>query len=156
MCFYGKRTIKAGFRGLLGPISNGSHFPAFPCNRLQSLPGFTPAAARLNAPVSRAELAPAIRVGRMSAFERIADVGQTSRHVRFVPTPDMPCYSITSSARVSSVGGTMMPSAFAVFKLITSSYLVGCSTGRSAGFAPLKILSTKNADRRYRSRRSAP
>jgi hypothetical protein len=57
-------------------------------------------------------------------------------------------YSITSSARVSSVGGTMMPSAFAVFKLMTSSNLVGCSTGRSAGFAPLKILSTKAADRR--------
>jgi hypothetical protein len=52
-------------------------------------------------------------------------------------------YSITSSARVSSVGGTMIPSAFAVFKLITSSNLVGCSTGRSAAFAPLRILSTK-------------
>ena len=57
-------------------------------------------------------------------------------------------HSITSSARASSVGGTEMPSAFAVFKLITSSNLVGCSTGRSAGFAPLKILSTKAADRR--------
>ena len=65
-------------------------------------------------------------------------------------------YSITSSARASKVGGTMMPSAFAVFKLITSSNLVGCSTGRSAGFAPLKILSTKPADRRNRSRKSAP
>ena len=39
-------------------------------------------------------------------------------------------YSITSSARVSSVGGTMMPSAFAVFRLIASSNLIGCSTGR--------------------------
>jgi hypothetical protein len=29
----------------------------------------------------------------------------------------------------------------AVFRLITSSNLVGCSTGRSAGFAPLRILS---------------
>ena len=65
-------------------------------------------------------------------------------------------HSITSSARASSVGGTMMPSAFAVFRLITSSNLVGCSTGRSAGFAPLKILSTKRADRRNRSRRSGP
>ena len=50
----------------------------------------------------------------------------------------------------------MMPSAFAVFRLITSSNLVGCSTGRSAGFAPLKILSTKAADRRNRSRKSIP
>jgi hypothetical protein len=57
-------------------------------------------------------------------------------------------YSITSSARESSVGGTVRRSAFAVFKLITNSNLVGCSTGRSAGFAPLKILSTKTAARR--------
>ena len=35
-------------------------------------------------------------------------------------------YSITSSARASSVGGTSRPSAFAVLRLITSSYLVGC------------------------------
>src|SRR5258708_7810585 len=57
-----------------------------------------------------------------------------------------PLHSITSSARESSVGGPSRPSALAVFKLITSSNLVGCSTGRSAGFAPLKILSTKTAD----------
>jgi hypothetical protein len=40
----------------------------------------------------------------------------------------------------------MMPSAFAVFKLITSSNLVGCSTGRSAGLAPLKKLVDKRVD----------
>ena len=49
-------------------------------------------------------------------------------------------YSITSSARASSVGGTSRPSAFAVLRLITSSNLVGCCTGKSAGFAPLRIL----------------
>jgi hypothetical protein len=31
------------------------------------------------------------------------------------------------------------PSALAVFMLITSSNLVGCSTGRSAGLVPLRI-----------------
>src|SRR3954447_908116 len=41
-------------------------------------------------------------------------------------------YSITSSARASNVGGTMMPSALAVLRLITSLNLVDCSTGRSA------------------------
>ena len=51
-------------------------------------------------------------------------------------------YSITSSARASSVGGTSRPSVLAVLRLITSSNFVGCSTGRSAGFAPLRILST--------------
>ena len=33
----------------------------------------------------------------------------------------------------------MKPSAFAVLRLITSSTLVLCWTGRSAGFAPLRI-----------------
>src|SRR5262245_24804726 len=53
-----------------------------------------------------------------------------------------PFHSITSSARPSNVGGTSRPSALAVFRLITSSYLVGACTGRSAGFSPLKIRST--------------
>src|SRR5262249_45585340 len=48
-------------------------------------------------------------------------------------------HSITSSARASSVGGTVRPSAPAVLRLMTSSILVGCSTGMSAGFAPLRI-----------------
>jgi len=48
-------------------------------------------------------------------------------------------YSITSSVRVTSVGGSVIPSAFAVFKLMTSSNFVGCCTGRSAGFSPLRI-----------------
>jgi hypothetical protein len=33
-------------------------------------------------------------------------------------------------------------------RLIKSSYLVGCSTGRSPGFAPLRILATYLAARR--------
>ena len=37
---------------------------------------------------------------------------------------------------------TASPSGFAVFRLITSSNLVGCSTGRSPGLAPFRILST--------------
>jgi hypothetical protein len=31
------------------------------------------------------------------------------------------------------------PNAVAVLRLMTSSNFVGCSTGRSAGFAPLRI-----------------
>src|SRR5262245_13365874 len=46
-------------------------------------------------------------------------------------------YSITWSALARSVGGTVRPSALAVLRLITNSNLVGCRTGRSAGFAPL-------------------
>jgi hypothetical protein len=50
-------------------------------------------------------------------------------------------YSITSSARVSSVGGIVSPSALAVLRLITISNLAGSWTGRSAGLAPLRMRS---------------
>src|SRR5579864_121323 len=48
-------------------------------------------------------------------------------------------YSITSSARASSVGGTVRPSAFAALRLIVSSNLVGCTTGKFAGRSPFRI-----------------
>src|SRR5262249_8272537 len=59
-----------------------------------------------------------------------------------------PLHSITSSARASSVAGTSRPRAFAVFRLIRSSIMVTRSIGRSAGRAPLRILSTKIGARR--------
>src|SRR5512132_2270708 len=65
-------------------------------------------------------------------------------------------YSITSLALASSVVGTVRPSAFAVLRLITNSYLVGACTGRSAGFSPLRMRSTYPAARRYWSTKSAP
>src|SRR4029077_19712843 len=65
-------------------------------------------------------------------------------------------HSITSSARASRVGGGDRSSALVVFRLMISSNLIGCSTGRSAGFAPLKILSTHVAARRNKSRKSTP
>src|SRR5262245_46716167 len=51
-------------------------------------------------------------------------------------------HSITSSAIASSDGGTVRPSALAVLRLITSSNLVGCSTGISPGLVPLRMRST--------------
>src|SRR5262245_50149079 len=53
-----------------------------------------------------------------------------------------PLHSITSSARASSVGGTSIPNAFAVLRLMTRSCFTGACTGRSAGFSPLRIRST--------------
>src|SRR5262249_27919351 len=50
-------------------------------------------------------------------------------------------HSMTWSARASTEGGIVMPSALAVLRLTTSSNFVGCWTGRSAGFAPFSILS---------------
>jgi hypothetical protein len=67
-----------------------------------------------------------------------------------------PAYSMTWSARASRDGGIVRPRALAVLRLIASSNLVGCSTGMSAGFTPRRILSTKSAVRRYRSRKLGP
>ena len=49
---------------------------------------------------------------------------------------------ITWSARCSNDDGMVSPSALAVLRLMTSSNFVGCSIGRSAGLAPLRIRST--------------
>src|SRR5258707_7565841 len=51
-----------------------------------------------------------------------------------------PPHSMTSSARARIDGGTLRPSALAVFRLTTSSNVVGCSTGGSMGLAALRIL----------------
>src|SRR5262249_13370229 len=50
-----------------------------------------------------------------------------------------PFHSITSSARASKVGGRVRPSILAVWALMTSSNLLDCTTGRSAGLAPLRM-----------------
>ena len=52
--------------------------------------------------------------------DQIADVSS----LRFRARRRHETYSITSSARASNVGGTVRPSALAVLRLITSSYLV--------------------------------
>src|SRR6516162_661311 len=90
---------------------------------------------------------------RMSAIPPKADIAKRDCHVRFVPEADVSSrskatvYSITLSARSKKDSGIVSPIAFADLRLITSSNLVGCSTGRSAGLAPLKILSKKAAAR---------
>src|SRR5262249_37870405 len=50
-----------------------------------------------------------------------------------------PPHSITSSAATWRVSGIVSPSALAVLRFIMSSNLVGCMTGKSAGFSPLRI-----------------
>ena len=56
-------------------------------------------------------------------------------------------YSITSLAPASREFGRVRPNTFAVLRLMTNSYFVGCSIGRSLGFSPLRILSTYVAAR---------
>ena len=53
-----------------------------------------------------------------TSYARIADGAELLLTVR--------TYSITSSARASSVGGMAMPSTFAVFWLMTNWNFVGC------------------------------
>src|SRR5262249_36296522 len=98
----------------------------------------------------------------MSALGQKGDLSSRSSNVRFIPQSRrwpsaLGCplsaisgtqgaqqkdrYSITSSARASTVGGIARPSAFAALRLMTNRYLEACSTGRSAGLAPLRILS---------------
>src|SRR6266481_3211968 len=72
------------------------------------------------------------------------------RHGRSVPLGGITLIqSITSSARTRNDTGIVKPSALAVTRLMTSSNLVGCSTGRSPGLIPRRILSTYSAARRY-------
>src|SRR5262249_17410823 len=58
---------------------------------------------------------------------------------------------ITLSARASTFGGIVRPICFAALRLIINSNFIGCSTGRSAGLRPLRILSTYVAARRNMS-----
>src|SRR6266496_2606454 len=51
-------------------------------------------------------------------------------------------YSITSSASNCNELGTSSPSALAVCMLITNANLMDCTTGRSAGFEPLRTRPT--------------
>jgi hypothetical protein len=60
-------------------------------------------------------------------------------------------HSITSSATASSPGGKLRPNALAVLRLITSSNLVACMTGRSAGFSPLRMRPVYRPAWRYPS-----
>src|SRR5262249_54218080 len=53
-----------------------------------------------------------------------------------------PLHSLTSSASASSFAGTSRPSALAATTLMTSSYRLGISTGKSPGFVPLRMGAT--------------
>jgi hypothetical protein len=63
---------------------------------------------------------------------------------KFHRGPSVSCkpHSITSSARRMNDSGIVRPAAFAVLRLMTSSNLTACSTGKSAGLVPCKIRCT--------------
>lgn len=51
-------------------------------------------------------------------------------------------HRITLSALANTLGGIVRLICFAAFRLTMNSNFVGCSTGRSSGLVPFKILST--------------
>jgi hypothetical protein len=81
---------------------------------------------------------PHIRDGRIAAPKSVGHVPTTAVTIATI-------YSISSSTRASSVGGTVRPSTLAVLRLMRCSNLVGYSTGTSAGLAPFKTLSAISA-----------
>jgi hypothetical protein len=117
----------------------------------------------IGAPEGQIETILSTKTGGLEAaadvrFGSKADIAFRQRHVCFTPKSGhrlrlSPCplcaksrhydchAPIISSALTMSACGKVRPSAFAVLRLRTSLNLVGCSTGRSAGFAPFSILS---------------
>jgi hypothetical protein len=91
-----------------------------------------------------------------AAVARAAASGHAARRAAERSKKLKPLHSITSSVRASSTGGISRPSALAALRLITNSILVGCSTGKSAGLAPLRILPAYAPDWRHASAKLAP
>ena len=85
------------------------------------------------------------RVGRHAVYrDDYTELVYTLQSIKW-----QPCHSITQSSHLITSSalrridcGIVSPSILAVLRLITSSNLVGCSTGRSAGRAPSKIRTT--------------
>ena len=106
-----------------------------PSPRIHRMARRTPSATRLGASASRPR-----SNGSGKARPRSGSTARADAHLACLGVVRR--QSITSSARWSTDGGRVMPSALAVARLITSSKVVGCSMGRSPGFAPFRILST--------------
>ena len=90
---------------------------------------------------------PSACCGVVHSGERFALAGFSSYapKVYFFLLPIASCllpYLITLFPFASKSTGIVRPISFAAFKLITNSNFVACCTGKSAGLAPFKILST--------------
>ena len=133
------RPAHCPFRGLLGVHSRyGLHTRAVTVFRDSLSEGFSHFVTSMTAPVAsgwsgrRVGLTP---TGKRRLFTAHANSGLMHCNTQH-------SYSITSSARASRDWGTDKPSAFAVFRLMASSYLFGACTGKSAGFSPRNMRST--------------
>jgi hypothetical protein len=80
----------------------------------------------------------------IASEKRRSFISASCHKVPFARSKQHP-YSITSSARSRIDVGSSISSALAVFRLMTSSNLFGCSTGMSPGLVPVRILATYRA-----------
>ena len=90
--------------------------------------------------VEKREPASDLAIVVVDSLKRLTPTGRLEKQTHALQHNGV--YSIISSAVASNVFGTLRPSALTVLALITSSNLVGCMTGRSAGFSPLRIRPT--------------
>lgn len=131
-----------------------THLPLLPVAR-PAFDRFRPRACRGELSRRALSLMPVFRITRSA---RAATLGG----INTIWILDFRCsiagsyHRMTRSALANRFGGMTNPICLAVFKLTKNSNLLGDSTGRSAGFAPLAILSTKFAARRNRSVMLAP
>src|SRR5262249_56164388 len=95
-----------------------------------------------NAPDPRPRVEPRAQCPERTVVGGHGAPGEADRRTEKLPALVEHGYSMTCSARSRSDCGMVRPRAFAVLRLITSSNFVGCSTGRSAGLAPRRILAT--------------
>jgi len=83
--------------------------------------------------------------GRKSAFIDVRFRPGAERKQGLLESCPSARYSISRDACTMNVDGIVIPSAFAVLMLTTKSNRIACSTGRSPGLAPFRILSTNTA-----------
>jgi hypothetical protein len=80
-----------------------------------------------------------LRVNVRSPSKTLRDRGHSRAAAKCQERSLAAGHSITSSASNCIELGIARPSALAVLRLMTSSNLVACTTGRSAGFSPLSM-----------------
>src|SRR3974390_1991599 len=126
---------------ILRPAEFEDHVPAF------DEPGLTQACPERSDKIRRIIRRPAAEKSNDRHCRLLRTHREWPRRYRTTEKSDelAPLHSMTSSARASSAGGMVTPSAFAVLRLMTSSNIVGCSTGMSAGLVPRSIFTTIRA-----------
>jgi hypothetical protein len=81
------------------------------------------------------------KIHRMTLSARARTLGGIAHHFGFsILDSRLFDHRITRSALAKIVGGMVKPICLAALRLMTSSNLFGRSTGKSPGFAPLRIL----------------